>query len=532
MQEQLDNVLNILRGMWRYRWWALGMAWLVSLAGWVAVSQMPDMYEAEATVYVDTDSMLRPLLSGLTVEVDVGEKLGFMTKQLLSRAKLEKVASLAGMYGDPGAASDEEVSEAISQLQRNIRLRESRTTRARRSAPDLYVVAYRNSDPVIAARVVEALVETFMESTVGDSRERSDVAQAFLGQQIEEYERLLTEAESRLREFKQRNINVLPEQGSGYYQRLQSARSALEEVQLQIREAEYRRSELDRQMRGTPVNQRATAAGGAPVLTPTEQRLAVLQAHLDELELKYTSEHPDVIETRRSIFELEKQRDAELQALAAGDNSSAAAANPVYQQLRLALGEVDAELAALRVRRSEYQARVSRLEQQIEVLPEVEAELQSLNRDYEVYRDQYNQLLTRRESARISEDVEATGEDVRFRLIEPARVPMAPAAPDRLVLNAQVLIAALGVGGGLAFLLTQFRPALFGERALRQLSGLPVFGSVSLVQTAAARWRRRLSTTVFFAGTAMLVPAFGIAAFLQLSDAGLQGLLGVFGAST
>jgi polysaccharide chain length determinant protein (PEP-CTERM system associated) len=238
-----------------------------------------------------------------------------------------------------------------------------------------------------------------------------------------------------------------------------------------------------------------------------------------------------VIEVRRSIEELEKQREAELQAISAGDDSTVATANPVHQQLRLALGEVNAELAALRVRRSEYQSRVSRLEQQIEVLPEVEAELQSLNRDYEVYRDQYNKLLTRRESARISEDVEATGEDVRFRLVEPPRVPQNPVAPDRLVLNAQVLIAALGVAGGLAFLLTQLRPTIFGQRTLRQLSGLPVFGSVSLVQTAATQWRRRLSTTAYFLGTSMLLPAFGIAAYLQLSDSGLRGLLGLFGVS-
>lgn len=528
--QQLDKLFVYARGIWAYRWHALATTWIVSVVGWTLLSKIPDTYEASATVYVDTESLLRPLLRGLTVEIDVGEKLGLMTKRLLSQTNLERVAHRAGL--DHGASSPEEVRAIVRDLSRNVNLAETRANRHTRgpSPPDIYIISSRSSDPRIALNVVEALLSTFVEDTSQDSRERSESAQQFLESQIAEYEARLTEAENRLREFKRSHIDTLPEQGDSYFQRLQMARSVLEEVELEIREAQYRRNELRRQLAGTPSGQRAVGLDGAPVQTPTESRLLAMQTTLDELRLKYTDSHPDVIETRQSIKELQSQLEAERLASESGYAGSASAPNPLHQQLRLTLGEVEAELAALRVRREEFQDRVEVLQQQVEVLPEVEAELQRLNRNYETYREQYDTLVTRRESARLSEDVEQTGEDVKFQVIDPPRIPTYPIAPNRLLLTAGVFGVALGMGVGLAFLLSQFRPAIFGRRALAAVSGLPVFGTVSYVWTPRDRLRWRVRTVAFFLATALLVPAVGLAAYMQVTGKDVVQLVKTVGA--
>lgn len=520
MQELVEKILIYLRGIWRHRWYALVSAWLVCLLGWAAVFMVPNTYESTATVYVDTDSMLRPLLRGLTVDIDVAEKLGIMAKRLLSRPNLERVAKMADL--DHDAKTDAELDQIVRDLERNIVLREMRSTRhtPRPEPPDLYVIGARNTDPQRAQRIVEALLETFVEDTVGDHRSRTEMAERFLDQQIREYEQKLTDAEDRLREFKRANIDVLPDQEQSYYQRLQTARSELERVELSLREARFRRNELQMQLQGTPTSQRAVGADGSVAQTPTEERLLTLQRRLDELLLKYTEEHPDVVETKRSIEALLKQLESERNAMQSGEQPPGAAPNPLHQQIRLALGEVEAEIAALQVRREEFRNRVERLQEQIETLPQVEAELQRLNRNYEIYREQYNTLVSRRESAKISEEVEQTGEDLKFRVIEPPRMPVKPISPNRLMLTAAVMVFGVGAGLGVGFLLSQLRPAVYGRRMLREISGLPVFGAVSYVWTARAKLKQRLEAATVLVLAGLILPATVVVAYLQIKGIG------------
>lgn len=520
MQEIVEKLLIYARGIWRHRWYALASAWLVCLLGWAVVFTLPNTYESTATVYVDTDSMLRPLLRGLTVDIDVAEKLGIMAKRLMSRPNLERVAKMADL--DHEAKNDTEMDQIVRDLERNMVLREMRSTRhtPRPEPPDLYVIGVRDSNPDRAQRLVEALLETFVEDTVGDHRSRTAMAEKFLDQQIREYEQKLTEAENRLREFKRTNIDALPDQEQGYYQRLQSARAELEGVELSLREARFRRNELQLQLQGTPISQRAVGPGGSTVQTPTEERLLALQTRLDELLLKYTEEHPDVVETKRSIDLLLKQLESERTSIQNGEQPPGAAPNPLHQQIRLALGEVDAEIAALQVRREEFKTRVDRLQRQIETLPQVETELQRLNRNYEIYREQYNTLVTRRESAKISEEVEQTGEDLKFRVIDPPRLPVHPISPNRLMLTAGVMVFGIGAGLGVGFLLSQLSPAIYGRRMLREASGLPVFGAVSYVWTARAKLKQRLEAAVVIMLVGLILPATAVVAYLQIKGIG------------
>src|SRR3569833_3367547 len=90
MQEAIALVLQHVRPSWRYRWVIALVAWPLCIAGWIYVHSLPDQYQASARVYLDTQSMLRPLLSGLAVQSNTQSKIKHMTRTLLSRPNLEK----------------------------------------------------------------------------------------------------------------------------------------------------------------------------------------------------------------------------------------------------------------------------------------------------------------------------------------------------------------------------------------------------------------------------------------------------------
>jgi polysaccharide chain length determinant protein (PEP-CTERM system associated) len=522
MQELLQKLMTATRDVWRYRWYAVATAWVIALAGWTVVSYLPDKHTATAQVYVDTATMLEPLLEGLVVEQDKRVYLRAMMSQLFSRANLEEVARLAGL--DRQAQTPMELEIMLDKLKQNIQW-EGRRADHKDQFESLFSFSYENVDPKIAKQVIEALLTTLTENITGANKQDSDAAKAFVEQQIVEYEAKLTAAENRLREFKRQNIDVLPEQGRNYFSRLNAAQAEIQEVELQVREAEQRRNELQRQLTETSSAQRAVTADGKLILTPVESRLTEQQTRLDNLLLRFTEKHPDVIETRRTIAELEKQRQAELQGSLNGVDNGSMTVNPVFQQLKLSLGEVESELAGLRVRMAAYQQRVQDLQRQVEILPAIEAELQRLDRDYEVNRQQYTALLSRREAAEMATDVDQTKINFKFSVIDPPRVSLYPANLKRLLLTTAVLGAGLVGGIGFALLLSLIQPVVHTRSALEELTGLPVVATISRVWTPQRLLRRRLEVTTLASTGILLMGAYGAVLFMQLRHTELMANL-------
>jgi polysaccharide chain length determinant protein (PEP-CTERM system associated) len=184
--------------------------------------------------------------------------------------------------------------------------------------------------------------------------------------------------------------------------------------------------------------------------------------------------------------------------------------NPVFQNLRLQLSQADADIAELRGQMAAQQALVAELRSRVNTMPEVEAELARLNRDYEVNRQQYDTLLTRLESAKISQEVDQNTDNVKFRIIEPPSVPVKPSGPNRPMLNTMVLLASLAAGLGVAILLGQLRPTFSTRDLLQKVAGIPVLGTISAaLREEVVPWYRRQSTLVAGAA-ALLVAAYGL----------------------
>jgi polysaccharide chain length determinant protein (PEP-CTERM system associated) len=188
MHEILAKLMSYLRAMWLRRWYAVIAAWLIALLGWAWVYVTPNQYEATARVYIDTQNMLKPLMSGLTVAPNMDQIVTMMTRTLISRPNMEKVARMTDL--DVRAKTPKETEALLDGLASDIKL--SANTRG----DDLYVISYRHRDPEIAKRVVQSLLTILVEGSLGTKRKDTDTAKRFIEDQLKSYEEKLIAAES------------------------------------------------------------------------------------------------------------------------------------------------------------------------------------------------------------------------------------------------------------------------------------------------------------------------------------------------
>lgn len=510
-----------VRGMWRYRWRVVIVMWIVCAGGWVGVYLMPNEYEANARIYVDTENVIKPLLQGIAVSSDVMSEVSIVTRELLSRPNLTAVARETDMA--LRATTNAEMESLLTSLQRRVRIDGGRD--------NVFSIAFQDHNRGMALSVVESLVDNFVEQSLGADRSESSQAQKFLQQQITEYEARLTEAEDRLAEFKRQNVAYMPDQQGDYFSRLQAAQGAFQVTQSELQLAQDKRAELLRQLEGEvpvlglmPMELDGADGGGF-----ASAKIRELEAQLEELRLQYTDRHPRIGQILDTIEVLKEQQAEEQRQQMMRESYSAAPTgpnsldiNPVYQNMRIQLSNTEVEIAALRTLYTQQQDEVRRLTRLVDTIPQVEAELNRLNRDYDVVKAKYEQLVRQLETANIGEDVEKSMDDVQFRVIDPPFAQLRPVGPNRPMFLSAVLLGAIALGSGLAFLLNLLHPVFFAGRTLTEITGLPVLGSVTLVRSADEQRRRRRSHWLLASAAGALILAFALATVL--SDTGSTAL--------
>lgn len=500
MHELIAQLTAYARTTWNRRWYIVATAWLLAIAGWIWVYTLPDRYEASARVNVDTQSILKPLMSGLAVQPNVDQQIALMTRTLLSRPNMEKVARMTDL--DINAKDEAQSEKIIDDLQSNIRITPG--------GENLFTISYQNSDPQLATRVVESLLTIFVEGSLGHKRKDTDSARKFIEEQLKAYEQKLVAAENALKDFKRKYVGMMPGSGGGYFERLAQSRQAVEDSKLELREAENRRNELKRQLAGEEPVMLDDDAGSNPQV---DGRINNLKEQLDNLLLKFTENHPDVVATKRLIERLEEQKKSEAKLMKPGGTRGK---NNVYQQLTVALAEEEANVASLRARVGEFEGRYAQLRSAVDAVPQVEAEFTQLNRDYHVNKANYEALLARRESATISEEMESKTAALDFRIIDPPRVPLSPSWPNRPLMMTMVLLASIAAGIVLAFLISQIRRTVDDRITLKELTGLPLLGTVSMVWTPEQRARQRKRMLAFIASAASLFSAYAVLLIVTL----------------
>ncbi|MFT7461003.1 MAG: polysaccharide chain length determinant protein (PEP-CTERM system associated), partial [Planctomycetota bacterium] len=483
MRELAEQLRAQLWIVIHHRYVALITAVIICCIGWVSIEFIPDKYQAETKVYLDTQSVLKTLLQGLTLADNMREQSAeVMQRTLITRPNMQKVILETDI--NLHINGPKETERMVVGLMEDIEINSVSLLKERNNSSNLYRISYANQDPELAKDVIVVLLNIFVESILGQSRKDAQDAGEFLDDQIGEYQKRQYEAEERLKLFKQQNLGVMPEEGRTQYQKIVELDSKIEVTDLSLVETENRIVELKRQIKLL-----VTSASGLNTETgnmlphPLDIRIAEMEKKLDELKLQYTENHPDVVNTKLALEQL-RQRKEENQQQVSGNTEKTVDSNvlslPLYQDLNVLLSEAQSEAVALRTRANRYEQQRAEKGGLLKTLSEVEAELANLNRDYSINKKMYEDLVIRRESSNLSAKADQTGDKLQFKIIEPPRTPLIPVSPNRILLTTVVLLLALGGGFGIAILFEQLNPTFYTRSQLSESMDIPVIGSVSM----------------------------------------------------
>ncbi|MCC6198187.1 MAG: chain length-determining protein [Burkholderiales bacterium] len=513
MDELLQHALTTLRGMWHRRWIGLAVAWLVGIVAVTAALRTPERYEASARVYVDTQTLLRPLMEGLSIQPNLEQQVVLLSRTLISRPNVEKVVRAADLdLAVPPSAREDLIDSVTAKLKLGA------------GAGNIYALSYRDSNPEQARKVVQSLLTIFMESSLGDKRQDTRAAVRFVDEQIKQYEESLRAAENRLKEFRLKYLGVAGQGGPDYFGRLAKLTEDISEAKRELRAAEESRDAYKRELAGETAvllpEPQAPAPPAAISVPAIDARLATLRTELDNLTRRFTDQHPDVIQTKRNIEALEEQRRQEEAAIRRAQQAASKAhpetrvdRNPVFQQLKVSLADAEAQVASLRAKVASYDAQYAQLRNSARMVPQIEAEYTQLNRDYEIQKKVYETLLARKQSATIGEGVQDFG-GTQFRVIDPPRVLPEPVPPTRTQLLLVAFLGAIGAGLLAAFVASQLLSTFHDARTLREITKRPILGMVTMLQSAALSRARRRNGVLFAGGVGSLLVSF-VAVFMM-----------------
>ena len=505
MDDLSTELLSHVKGVWKYRWVAVIAAWVVAIVGWFIVYDMPNDYQASARIHVDTGNVLKPLMRGMTVAPDMQQQVSVMSRTLISRPNVERLVSMVESdIKSSGRAKDKLM---VNDLMKSIKLNTTGTD-------NLFTISYNNSDRNLAKSVVQSLLTIFVEGR--EDNGEGPAALRFIDEQIEGYEKKLIAQENELKAFKQKNLGLMPQQGGDYYAQVAKAVEILNKTKLDLREAERARDSIRQQITGDEpvlleVDDTRSINPSSIVNVEIDARIAELRKKLDTLSLNYTDQHPDIISTKRLITQLQGRKIEEAKLIkSAGGFDPGKNYSPMLQQLNLALTESQAKVASMRARVEEYTRRYNNLKSLSNSVPEVEASLAQLNRDYLVNKSNYQELLKRRESAKISGKLGSASKLMTFKIIDPPTVPEIPIGPDRGKLYSIVFFLALAAGIGIAFTLNQLRPSFHSQGKLREITGMPVLGTVPMIWTSKEKSNRKQRLYALSLSLLSLLGSYGI----------------------
>lgn len=497
MNGLMQSLRTLRSAIWIHRWWGLMVAVAIGVLGSLYVKQLPERYEAAARVHVDTQTILKPLLQGLAVQPNSDQQVVILGRTLMSRPNMERI--LSRTRPEWGDLTPEQREQAIDRLLREIQMRAA--------GQNLYSISYMHTVPSIAQATVQSLLDTFFENNLGGKRRDADQARQFIEDQIKHYEQRLLDAETALKNFKIKNMGVMPNLAQDFVTRAGELQNDLDTANLELRQALKSRDALRLQLASeSPTMRTETVDSSRVPARPSEldERIDAQRRRLDEFRTRFTEEHPDVIGARTVLQQLEQQREANRRqggsAGNVGGTSFSSLSNPTYQQLKVSLANAEAQVASLQARVSGIAANLAKARESARTVPKVEAEFTQLTRDYEVNKRNYETLLTRRESAQISGDLEASGVSAVFKVVDPPRVARQAAFPNHVTMVVIVLVASILAGIGTAAFRDHLRPTFHDLQSLRKAAELPVLGVVSLARDSAAERSERNSGLLFTGG--------------------------------
>jgi len=471
---------------------------IIALAALITGMLWPKKYEASTTILAQESSIISPLMEGAAQATANKNRASIARDVIFSRKVMSEILEAGGwMATHPSALEQDRIIEGIKSR-----------TKVQMERDNLITISYADSNARRTYTVTRQFAQLFISESLASKQRESRDAYEFINSQVEAYRKKLTDAEDKLKAYRDANDDARPGSEADTNARISQLRSQIETARMDLMERRSQEGSLASQLSGESEVSTVQTVNGI-----YQTQMADLQGQLDKLLLTYTEEYPDVIRIRHQMQDLRQQMAQEDQRKAAAQLSGTPTTldshvqfNPAYQQIRTQLANTRASTAAASARLSASESMLQTELQRSARIANSENVVAELTRDYNVNRDVYQDLLKRRENARVSMNLDAEQRGLTFLIQNPAMLPLMPSGLRFMHFSLAGLALALGVPIGLLFGLVKLDPRVRSVERLEQTTGLAVLASIPFYPTPEDRHRDRTQNLI------LLVLLAGIAA--------------------
>jgi len=489
----------------RRRWVILGPFCLALIIGIYLAFVLPRLYEAKTLILIEPQRVPQQFVQSIVTD-EPGDRINTLSQQILSRTNLEKIINDFGLF------SDDKTKNMYMEDKVNIfrKLITIDVISDRRRGTDAFSITLKGKDPKKVANVANGLASYFINANLKVRESQAMGTSEFLDAELLSMRTKLEQVEEKIKNYRKTNMGELPEQLETNLRILDRLQQNLNDQQQNVRDGRTRLAELNSQLSSR--NQSVLVIGGQQQANNGGASLDQLKTQLENLRSRYTEKHPDIQRLTKQIAELEAKNSSE-SADDKNNQSDSATANLPPDMRRQIVGAqreiqlAENEIENLKTQIAEYQKRV-------EDTPKREQELLGLKRDYQNIQTSYDSLLGRKLEADIAVNMERKQKGEQFRIIDPAKEPQKPVAPDMRKLFLAFVAAGLGIGGGAAFLIEYMSTSFRKPDELESLLELPVLTSIPTIYEPKQLLLRKVNLALSVVVSFVAVGLFGVFAII------------------
>lgn len=461
------------------KWWIIITFLICVLGGLAYLLVTPKLYEAKTLILIQgqrvPEEYVRPVISS-----SVDDRLNTIYQQVTSRTNSEKIINEYDLYASrANMLIDEKVALFISRIS----IDTSKDRSRRNAETSAFTITFQDENPRKVRDVTNALAANYIDEHLKMREEEALGTSDFLSDELNSIEKQLKQKEEELKRYREKYMGGLPEQLETNLSILEGLRGQLDQYNSSLRDAENRKAGIIRDitMAGETMVSRADGLQGQN--TGERSDLASLKRELEDLQSRYTENHPDVIRLKEVVAKIERERAKAKKETGESPDEDSIGMGTVDQALRRQLDDVKGDIANLKAEIEETRSQIAYYQKMVEDTPKREQELIELNRDYDILKDNYNSYKNKQIDAGIAVKMEKMQKGEQFRIIDYAKIPDRPVKPDAKKILLMTLALGLGLGCGLAYLLEMMDTSYKTPDEAGDDLQIPVLASIPLLVT-------------------------------------------------
>jgi len=513
-----NELKKILEIAWRRKWIILLPLVLISFTATLYALYLPNLYRSSTSIFIEPQKVPTDYVRS-TVTSDIRSQIRTITQQLTSRTKLLKVSQELNLYQSDG--NNPTPNEVIITIMRN-----NLEIETKGRDQNFFQVHFTHRDPAKAMLGVSRLVSLFIEESLQVRENQAKGTTRFIEEELQSLKKVLEKQENIIQRFKRQHMGELPGQLDANLRVMESLQIQLTNNLTSQREIENRMMNLEQeitrieaQLQVPPISEDDEEPVVNLTLTQLIAQRDARQQRVNRLETTYTSRHPDLINARKELQQAKDQLKAARKSIASQVESQISAPSSIPEpratkeliNLKRQLKERNFKMVELQRENDGLKERISKYQTRIESAPKREQELLSLTRDYQNTKLNYEQLLTKKLNAQLSENLEKRQQGEKFRILDPANLPEKPYLPNRIKIILLGIAGGLGLGIGIALLLETLFPVFNNLASLKDNLDLPIVIGIPLISSPE---EKRKSRIMFLVKTGMTIVLVAGALFL------------------